>query len=171
MGQLIKTKKKSITDPMAYSIPEFRDVYKEYGEMALFWIILVYDYWSPLRNLSQNERMQEATKSISKKLKITKEMIEDSVFINAIEKYKALQYDPILEQYQIYSQKIKEINLIVESKKATFDSIRDIQDIIKNMEKISEMVISLKKHIDSSSRTTGIENIMSITDFHKLNIQ
>jgi hypothetical protein len=91
-------------------IPELRKVYqdKKLGSDAIKWIVLMHDYRSPYRQLLEQERSKDVTFDIYNKT--THKALDCLLVKEAVEKYKRLQYDPLIEQYMVYTEKIAEYN-------------------------------------------------------------
>ena len=99
------TGKVQLEDTTYMLVPELSDVYnrKKLGWKAITYIVCVCDYHSPYRQLLLADRIDAVCEDIYG----TKNYPPLSLDIveKAMEKYKKLQYDPIYEQYNIYTEK------------------------------------------------------------------
>tara|TARA_R110002110_G_scaffold175861_1_gene379632 strand:+ start:1271 stop:1663 length:393 start_codon:yes stop_codon:yes gene_type:complete len=68
------------------------------------------DYKSPYRQLILGERQNEVCDDIWKKEPKKIKELDGELIKQAEVKYKRLQYDPLIEQYLVYTEKIAEYN-------------------------------------------------------------
>lgn len=95
------------------------------SEEELLLIVLAYDYYSPFRQLSEQERMRRAHEQV---FRYSKKNIWDSPKIKeAVTAYMGLQYDERREQVKTYLAKISTINEAIR----TSDSPTTIANYIK----------------------------------------
>lgn len=80
-------------------------------------------------------------------------------------KENGLKYDPVKEQYKVLANKVREINEYLKDKTITDDNIKEIQDVMKNMEPINKMLIALREHVSKEDQYA--EGPSTITEFHK----
>src|SRR3989304_6663393 len=87
-------------------MPKLWVVYKDkyMGSDMVRWIVAVEDYKSPYRNLPDLEREKKATFDIFGQTQYSK--CKESIVIDAREEYCVYQYDPLIAQYKIMSEKI-----------------------------------------------------------------
>jgi hypothetical protein len=128
-------------------VPELFDVYKhkDYGSRAIKWIVNMYDYNSPYRNLPEMERKEAVTQDIYDKKSWYK--IEKDIIKEASEKYKKLQYDPLLEQYSVFNEKMAQFNEYVKKMPITGDNATELQKVMLGIDKIMEAREKLRKVI------------------------
>lgn len=139
-------------------IPELKEVYdsKELGSKAIRWIVLVHDYKSPYRQLTLDGRMKEATDDIYHKDKVKE--LKCGLMQDAIKKYNKLQFDPLREQYQVYTGKISEYNKYIMDTGLRSDTAKELQDLMIGSEKVIKARENLKELIikkEDESRIHG----------------
>ncbi len=127
--------------------PELFALYKhkDYGSRAIRWIVSMYDYNSPYRNLPEKERKEQVTTDVYGKrsfYKLEKEIVKD-----AANKYKKLQYDPLLEQYSVFNEKLAQFNEYVKLMPITGDNATELQKVMLGVDKIMEAREKLRKVI------------------------
>lgn len=128
-------------------IPELKEVYdsKELGSKAIRWIVLVYDYKSPYRQLTLSARIKEATEDIYNKEKI--KVLNNGIMQDAIKKYNKLQFDPLRDQYQVYTDKIAEYNQYMRDMGLRAETAKELQDLMIGSEKVIKARENLKELI------------------------
>ena len=107
----------TLTDKSYEFVPEFRKLKKKYGEKGVIWVICIHDYWSPYRALDMEKRRSLVGKDLFQNTKIHVKFNGCKIMTSAIEKYRELQYDPMLDSYNLMSRKIKAINNVIEGEK------------------------------------------------------
>jgi hypothetical protein len=157
-----------ITDDMYLSVPEFKKLSDRHGIKAMIFLVCIVDYWSPYRNLLLKDRVLIAGKDIYGTTGNYKKFLDEATYKSAERKYQQLQYDPILDSYAVMSKKIKDINFVIDTKEVELENIKTIQDILKGNEKINDMVIRLKDHIDAISRKSPFRGFSNIEDYHSI---
>jgi hypothetical protein len=128
-------------------IPELKEVYdsSELGSKAIRWIVLVYDYKSPYRQLTLSARIEEATQDIYQKKKVKE--LNCGLMQDAIKKYNKLQFDPLRDQYRVYTDKIAEYNEYISKMGLRSDTAKELQDLMINSEKVIKARENLKEMI------------------------
>lgn len=91
-------------------IPELRTVYEKLGSKFIRYIVFMADYKSPYRQLISSEREVEVCEDIWNKKPQELKELKGELVKAAMDKYKRLQYDPLIEQYLVYTEKIAEYN-------------------------------------------------------------
>ena len=118
------------------AVPEFLTLIKKekFGPTALKWVALVYDYESPYRHYSENERL----KAVSKDLYDTYNWsgIKDATLKAACDKYNELQFDPLDEQLLAFNNKIDQFTTFMNKMIITEDTAQDLQRLMIGIEKI-----------------------------------
>jgi len=127
--------------------PELFALYKhkDYGSRAIRWIVSMYDYNSPYRNLPESERKQEVTFDIYKKK--SHYILEKDIVKEAAAKYQKLQYDPLLEQYSVFNEKMAQFNEYIKKMPITGDNATELQKVMLGIDKIMEAREKLRKVI------------------------
>jgi len=150
-------------------VPELLAVYKEknYGSDAIRWIIMMYDYKSPYRQLPYEDRIKTVTQNIYGKLKHY--IIDKPLMKDAIDAYKKLQYDPLIDQYNLYTEKITEYTEALRAMDSNEKNLEKQGKIMKTMadftlarEKVRELILknensSAKMHGTDSSQLSFLE--------------
>jgi hypothetical protein len=147
-------------------IPELKAVYedKKLGSKAIRWIVLVCDYNSPYRQLLREKREEEVSFDIYDKGKVKE--LDCDLIKAAVEKYGKLQYEPIFEQYIIYTEKIAQFNEYMRELDFTKENTEELQKqmisqkkVIETREEIKEMILKKKEEekIGGGGDTTFIE--------------
>lgn len=152
-------------------IPELKDVYKDknLGSKAIRWLVLVCDYESPYRQLLFEKRKQEVSLDLYGKGSVKE--LGSKLMLGAIDKYKSLQYEPIFEQYIIYTEKISEYNSFIRNIEVSKETAEDLQKVMLGQQKVIEArettkELILKKReedvIGGGGDTTFIEQELKI---------
>jgi len=157
-----------IADETYMSVPQFKALVEAHNVRAMIFLVCIVDYWSPYRNLLMKERVLLVGKDIYGTTGNYKKFLDEALYKRAEKKYLELQYDPILDSYAVMSKKIKDINFVIDTKEVELDNIKTIQDILKGNEKINDMVIRLKEHIDAVSRKSPFRGFSNIEDYHSI---
>ena len=155
-----------IEDAFFDIVPEFKAVKEDFNDKAVLFIVCMYDYWSPYRNISIKDREKAIGKDIYGTTGTYKKLLTHKSVLKAIKKYKELQYDPILDSYNTATKKIKDINSLIDKEEVNISTIKSVQDAIKGNEKIYEMLMSMQKHIDDIARRSPFRGFTSIEDYH-----
>ena len=158
----------SLSDDLYTLVPEFRDVSVKYGDKGILFIVCIHDYWSPYRGLDIGDRKKIVSKDIKLKASDVTHLLADDIVQDAIDKYNDLQYDPILDSYNLMSSKIKSMNQVIATKEVTMESIKSVQEALKGNEKINEMVMKMADHIKESSKKSPFRGYVNIEDFHSI---
>jgi hypothetical protein len=141
--------------------PAIFEVYKHkrMGSDAVRWIVMVHDYKSPYRNLPIEERKKYVTKILFDKE--SHYILDDPLFVNAVEQYKVLQYDPILEQYMAMRDKMYEKTKIYKTKDVNEKNLSEINELEVEFEKSATALEKIKqiiiKNMESDVKFTGKE--------------
>jgi len=119
-------------------IPELRDVYKDkkLGSKAIRWLVLVCDYCSPYRRLLLDKRKEDVSLDLYDKGSV--KALECDLMEAAIAKYKSLQYEPVYEQYIIYTRKIAQYNDYMDKLDVTNENAEDLQKVMIGQQKVVE---------------------------------
>lgn len=157
-----------LKDELIFHVPVFATIYKRYGIDMIKYIIFTNDNWSPYRHFKESEREEKIISDVFKNGKVPPKALADPDIQKATKLYNDMQYDPILDQYKVFTQKIKEINKVIKEKNITFDDAKLVQDLIKQQKDINVVLINLKEYIDKSERKLGLKQIIDIHDFHNL---
>jgi hypothetical protein len=157
-----------LSDDLFILVPDFREISEKYGSKGVLWIVCLYDYWSPYRGLDIGDRKKIIAKDIRIKVGNITHIDADPLMKSAIKKYKDLQYDPILDSYNMMSTKIRVMNESIDSTAVTMDSIKTVQDALKGNEKINEMIMKMQNHIKESSKKSPFRGYVSIEDYHSI---
>jgi len=128
-------------------VPEFFALYKhkEYGSKGVKWVVNMYDYKSPYRNLPEKERTKVVTKDIFGKQ--SHYILKKPIVLEAVEKYKKLQYDPLIEQFRVFDKKLSQFNEYIEAMPVTGDNATELQKVMIGIDKIMEAREKLRKLI------------------------
>ena len=129
-------------------VPEFLTLIKKekFGPTALKWVALVYDYESPYRHYSENERLQ----AVSKDLYDTYNWkgCKDATLKAACDKYNELQFDPLDEQLIAFNKKINQFTSLIDSMHLDEENAELLQKLMIGVEKILKTRQSLLDAID-----------------------
>ena len=130
------------------AVPEFLTLIKKekFGPTALKWVALVYDYESPYRHYSENERV----KAVSKDLYDTYNWkgAKDVTLKTACDKYNELQFDPLDEQLIAFNKKINQFTALIDSMHLDEENAELLQKLMIGVEKILKTRQSLLDAID-----------------------
>ena len=130
------------------AVPEFLTLIKKekFGPTALKWVALVYDYESPYRHYSENERV----KAVSKDLYDTYNWngTKDATLKAACDKYNELQFDPLDEQLIAFNKKINQFTSLIDSMHLDEENAELLQKLMIGVEKILKTRQSLLDAID-----------------------
>ena len=130
------------------AVPEFLTLIKKekFGPTALKWVALVYDYESPYRHYSENERV----KAVSKDLYDTYNWkgVKDATLKAACDKYNELQFDPLDEQLIAFNKKINQFTSLIDSMHLDEENAELLQKLMIGVEKILKTRQSLLDAID-----------------------
>jgi len=129
-------------------VPEFLTLIKKekFGPTALKWVALVYDYESPYRHYSENERV----KAVSKDLYDTYNWkgTKDATLKAACDKYSELQFDPLDEQLIAFNKKINQFTSLIDSMHLDEENAELLQKLMIGVEKILKTRQALLDAID-----------------------
>jgi hypothetical protein len=155
----------TLQDDTFVLIPELKKVHCELGDDYVRYIVFYCDYYSPYRQLIKSTRKEEICSDIwdspSKKVK----GIDSEIMKDAIEKYKRLQYNPLMEQYLVYTEKMAEFNKWLEDMPITKDNAEMLgrvmkaqTDIRESREELAELI--LKKEEESKMMGGGEASLL-----------
>ena len=117
-------------------VPEFLGIIKKekFGPTALKWMALVYDYESPYRHYSEQERK----KAVSKDLYDTYNWKgqNDPTLLAACDKYVKLQFDPLDEQLIAFNKKINQFTELIDVMQLNEENAELLQKLMIGVEKI-----------------------------------
>ena len=129
-------------------VPEFLTLIKKekFGPTALKWVALVYDYESPYRHYSENERV----KAVSKDLYDTYNWkgAKDATLKAACDKYNELQFDPLDEQLIAFNKKINQFTSLIDGMHLDEENAELLQKLMIGVEKILKTRQALLDAID-----------------------
>ncbi len=146
-------------------IPQLREVYEKRGSEYIRFIVLVCDYYSPYRQLTEARRREEVAEDIwGCSLRKVKHLDSPEI-VESIIKYKKLQYDPVIEQYLVYTEKISEYNSYLRKMPINTSNSESLQKIMIGLEKITEARenlkdLILKKEDDDKMRGGGEASLL-----------
>tara|TARA_R100001591_G_scaffold102469_1_gene109503 strand:- start:8650 stop:9183 length:534 start_codon:yes stop_codon:yes gene_type:complete len=117
-------------------VPEFVKVLKadKLGATALKWIALVCDYDSPYRHFIESERIKAVSKDLYDKYEWYGQKRPE--VLAAMDKYKALQFDPLDEQLIAFNTKISQFTTYMNNMHIDEDTAEGLQKIMIGIEKI-----------------------------------
>jgi hypothetical protein len=155
----------TLQDDTFLLIPEMRTVYEELGSDYIRYIVFMADYQSPYKQLLHGKRQEEVCDDIwSKEVKKVKNLNEP-IIDEAIKKYKRLQYDPLVEQYAVYTEKIAEFNNWLREMPITSDNAEMLgrvmkaqTDIRESREELAQLI--LKKEEESKMMGGGEASLL-----------
>lgn len=118
-----------LSDKGVALLPELFVVYKHkrMGSDMVKWIVSVYDYKSPYRNLPFEIRVREITYKIFKK-KYNK-LTESSEVQRAITEYCNEQYDELIEQYNLMGEKNHEKMKLYKAMPVTKETLAELNSL------------------------------------------
>lgn len=134
-------------------------------EREVRFLILAYDYESPFNQQPEADRIHRA-----KNMVYEREMgpnLKEQKWINAIETYKGLQYNPKREMIRVYEKKLTTLSQDLEGDISSSDikKILDSQKLIRlSLKEINEELAEIeemKVNIKGGGQLSFIENIMS----------
>lgn len=117
-------------------VKEFQCVLKgkNLGPSALKWIALVYDYDSPYRHFTELERMKAVALDLFGNMNWEEK--SNPIVIDAVRKYKLLQFDPLDEQLKAFNKKIDQFTTFMNNMPINEDTAQDLQKLMIGIEKI-----------------------------------
>ncbi len=121
-----------INDHSIALIPKLWEVYKHkrMGSDMVRWIVSVEDYKSPYRRYPEIERIKTVTYYIYEKS--SHKLCDDPLVKKAREEYRKLQYDPLIDQYNVINDCMYENNTqlreMKESNRKQFDRLKILMD-------------------------------------------
>jgi coenzyme F420-reducing hydrogenase delta subunit len=155
-----------ITDKFFLAVPEFKKVIDKYDSSVMIFVVCLYDYWSPYRNLEYDERVIIVSQDIMGDKNAHKKLLKEETIKIAAKKYRDLQYDPILDSYTVISKKVKIMNEVIDMHEVGLENIKNLQDAIKGNEKINEMMMKMQDHIKDMQRKSPFRGFSNIEDYH-----
>ena len=119
-------------------LPKMWEVYKKkgMGSNMVKWIVMVEDYKSPYRKLPIEERIAFTTGIIFEKKKY--KTCEDPLVEAARKEYVSIQYDPLIDQYNAYSDQIFEMTRVYKSIKPNKENLQELNKISVELAKTSK---------------------------------
>lgn len=146
-------------------IPELRVLYDKYGSKYVRYVVLVCDYKSPYRQLISTERGKQVCEDIWGTDISKVKHLDSEVVKGAIAKYKKLQYDPTIEQYLVYTEKIAEYNEFIRTMPILKDNaemlsrvMKSVKDITEAREELKDLI--LKKEEESKMKGGGDASLL-----------
>ena len=125
-------------------IPELKEVVEKLGGEYLRYIVSMHDYCSPYRQLQVKERDEDVCNDIWKKEPKKVKDLYNPLMTTAKARYKSLQYDPIVEQYMVFSNKIAEYNTWIADMSINEGNAESLTRVMKSLEQITESREALK---------------------------
>jgi len=124
-----------IQDNSITLMPKLYEVYKHkrMGSDMVRWIVCIADYKSPYRRLPEEERVRTVTYNIFSKYKHS--YCSDDLVLDALNEYKKLQYDPLIDQYNAMSEQMYKVTQVYRNMVPTQKNLEDLNDIAIKMEK------------------------------------
>lgn len=137
-----------VDDKLYDLVDEFRKLKKSklHGSRAVVWLVLMYDKKSPYRKLPEEDRKEILTKDLYGKTSYY--ALERPEMKAAIKKYRALDYDPLEEQYAIFTGKMSELNEYIKDFEIKKKDVWELQKVMVMMDKITESREKLRKLIE-----------------------
>ena len=114
---------------------------KELTEKELRYVVLVYDYYSPLRQIDVEERKKQALVSIWDTTE--KDIEKKKVVLQAIDAYRSLQFDINQETLEVYRKKVTRLTQIL----ADDDDSRNISNHVQSIKTLRKEIESLESDI------------------------
>jgi hypothetical protein len=146
-------------------IPELKTVYEKLGNNYIRYIVFMADYKSPYRQLIHGEREKEVCDDVWEKEPSKVKELKGDLIKRGIEKYKRLQYDPLVEQYLVYTEKIAEYNQWLREMPISKDNAEMLgrvmkaqTDIRESREELAQLI--LKKEEDSKMMGGGEASLL-----------
>jgi len=129
-------------------VPEFLTLIKKekFGPTALKWVALVYDYESPYRHYSEEERKKAVSKDLYDTYNWKGE--KDTTLKVACDKYKELQFDPLDEQLIAFNKKINQFTALIDNMHLDEENAELLQKLMIGVEKILKTRQSLLDAIE-----------------------
>ena len=123
-------------DDGAVGVPEFQAVLKGkgLGQVALKWVALICDYDSPYRHYNESERVKAVSKDLYGKSVWTGS--KNPLIQAAMQKYTALQFDPLDEQFIAFNNKVNEMTKYLNGTVIDDDNAESLQKMMIGIEKI-----------------------------------
>ena len=127
--------------------PSFLEVYKNdrMGSNVVRWIVLIYDYKSPYRNIPFEERHEYITHLIFDKKKHW--VTSDELVGKAVTEYRKMQYDPLIEQYNAMRDMMHKKTIVYKSMEPDSKTLEMINELEISMQKSSEALEKMKQLI------------------------
>ena len=126
---------------------------------------MVCDYKSPYRQLISTERGKQVCEDIWGTDISKVKHLDSEVVKGAIAKYKKLQYDPTIEQYLVYTEKIAEYNEFIRTMPILKDNaemlsrvMKSVKDITEAREELKDLI--LKKEEESKMKGGGDASLL-----------
>ena len=148
-------------------VPEFKALEntKGLGDKIMCYIVLMHDYQSPYRFKPEKQREAKVCEEVFGNPNF---LVSKSETIKAaINKYKSLQYDPLLEQYSLYNSKILELQTLITDTTLTMENAREVQELIVDMnvmlkkrEEVVDMVVKKNNEDDDQIEGGGKLNFL-----------
>ena len=106
---------------------------KNGGSKQVRWIVSMYDYKSPFRRLPEDERSNRVSYVEFEKASNPKagtKLVKD-----AIEEYRKLQYDPLIDEYNAMCEQSYKMTQVYRSMTPTKDNLEDLNKMQEQMGK------------------------------------
>ncbi len=125
-------------------VPQFEVLLqdKELGLLSFKWIVLVYDYMSPIRHMNEADRMAQATEMIYGK-KFMPELNSDKVKA-AIDKYVELSYDSDFAEYYSIESACTQISQLIDETEKNMDNMESLQKAGATLKTLNALKTDLK---------------------------
>jgi hypothetical protein len=137
-------------------VPEFFEVFtdKNLGGKMLLYIVCVYDRKSPYRHLPYEVRKEDVSLALFGKKNYHR--CKHKKVEKAIEIYKYIQYDPLVDQYQSLVNKNKEKLRVYNAMEVTPSNLEMINRNEALMQKSTEGLEKLKERINAEEEENKI---------------
>ena len=121
-------------DDGMFVIEEFKSVVEEFGLKGMLWVALVCDYDSPYRHFVERERVKSVNKTVFNNYNWKGS--KSQIIVDAIIKYRELQFDPLDAQLIAFNEKIDEYTQLMRNVKINEDNAESMQKIMIGIEKV-----------------------------------
>jgi hypothetical protein len=128
-------------------MPKMWDVYKDknMGSNMVRWIVCMYDYKSPYRRLPEDERAAKVNYVVYGDKKNTKSSHQK--VLDAIDEYKKLQYDPLIDQYNAMCEQAFKMTKVYRGIEPTETNLEDLNKLQEQMQKAATSRDKIKELI------------------------
>jgi len=137
----------------------------------ILFIVLAYDYCSPYAGFTENDRLRKASMHVWSDNKL--DILNKQKIKNAIDGYKALQYNPKIELNKSYQAKIEELNAAMggvtspDLIKKTIESINLLRKSIRELEQEVLAVYEEEGKMVGGGERSFLENMLKNQELYK----